>query len=92
MDEDEDLVHKASFFKQYPDEQNLVIADRYFPQSSDEIAFTETARSENWLEQLEYAGDFTSSFAQLHDNDTKEITGADLDDTIFGGIDTLHYE
>lgn len=88
MDEDEDLVHKASFFKQYPDEQNLVIAE---PDTtiSDEIAFTETARSENWLEQLEYAGDFTSSFAQLHDNDTKEITGADLDDTIFGGIDTL---
>ncbi|KAF5099294.1 hypothetical protein D0Z00_001698 [Geotrichum galactomycetum] len=54
MDDDEDLVHKASIFKQYSDEQNLVIAE---PDTtiSDEIAFTETARSENWLEQLEYA-------------------------------------
>lgn len=88
IDEDEALVHKASIFKQYPNDQSLIIAE---PDTtiSDEIDFTKAPRSENWLEQLEYAGDFTSSFAQLHDTDTKELTGADLDDTIFGGIDSL---
>lgn len=88
IDEDEALVHKASIFKQYPNDQSLIVAE---PDTtiSDEIDFTKALRSENWLEQLEYAGDFTSSFAQLHDRDTKELTGADLDDTIFGGIDSL---